>query len=66
LYIEEQEFNKLFQCEVLSLSVLSPRNECSTERVVKVIDPKRANNGGIILARLKMSYEDIANGIATM
>ena len=28
--------------------------------VVQVIDPKRANNGGIILARLRMSYDDMA------
>mmetsp|Transcript_4762 Transcript_4762/g.9098 ORF Transcript_4762/g.9098 Transcript_4762/m.9098 type:complete len:927 (+) Transcript_4762:529-3309(+) len=66
LKIEEQEFNRLFQCQVLSPSVISPRNDCSNERAVKVIDPKRANNGGIILARLKMSYDDIAKGVAMM
>lgn len=40
--------------------------EVSPEKVVKVIDSKRANNGGIILARLKMSYDDIAKAIEAM
>eukprot|EP01083_Nonionella_stella_P100532 283648_1 len=33
------------------------------EGAVKVIDPKRANNGGIILARLRKSHDEIAKGI---
>jgi len=38
----------------------------ANDGAVKVIDPKRANNGGIILARLRMSYDDIARGIDAM
>ena len=30
------------------------------------IDPKRANNGGIILARLRMSYDDMASAVERM
>lgn len=66
LNIEEQEFNALFQSEVISSVPTTPRIDCSNERAVKVIDPKRANNGGIILARLKMTYDEIARSIDTM
>lgn len=34
--------------------------------MVKVIDPKRANNGGITLARIKGSYDEIARAIDQM
>ena len=40
-----------------------------TDKTVKVIDPKRANNGGITLARIKkkfLSYDDIAAAINVM
>jgi len=33
---------------------------------VKIIDPKRANNGGIILARVKISFDEIARVIDKM
>ena len=38
----------------------------SNRNVVQVIDPKRANNGGIILARLGMTYDDIAQAVNEM
>ena len=38
----------------------------SARNVVQVIDPKRANNGGIILARLRMSYDDLAQAVDRM
>ena len=34
--------------------------------IVKVIDPKRANNGGIVLARVKTNFDDIANAADEM
>jgi hypothetical protein len=40
--------------------------DLTNDGAVKVIDPKRANNGGIILARLRISYSDIAKGIDEM
>ena len=34
--------------------------------VIQVIDPKRENNDGIILARLRMSYYYMANAMDRM
>jgi len=33
---------------------------------VRVIESKRANNGGIILARLKMTHDDMAGAVDRM
>ena len=60
LQIDEVEFKALFQ----SKEITKPRRTLVT--AVKVIDPKRANNGGITLARLKMSHNDIALAIDSM
>lgn len=64
--IDEAEFQELFQLEktenaVASLAVTT--TAASTKRGVCVIDPKRANNGGIILARLKMSHDEMADAV---
>ena len=65
LKIDEQEFKALFQSkEQIKHRTLIKDNV--TDNAVKVIDPKRANNGGITLARLKMSYDDIALAIYSM
>ena len=63
--IDEQEFQNLFQAEkneapVAATSAATPLKRISA---VRVIDPKRANNGGIILARLKMSHDDMADAV---
>jgi len=74
IVIDEAEFAELFQRkEQLPSSSLGPRLRSSTtgessvcprqDVAVKVIDPKRANNGGIILARVKMSYDDISRSV---
>lgn len=63
--IDEEEFAELFQSEIQTDAqqakkgkrIKSPRKGAG----VRVIDPKRANNGGIILARLKMSHDDMAD-----
>eukprot|EP00977_Amphora_coffeiformis_P000258 scaffold77_cov162-Amphora_coffeaeformis.AAC.7 len=62
--IDEQEFQELFQAEhdeikPATTSVMTPAKGVT----VRVIDPKRANNGGIILARLKMSHDDMADAV---
>ncbi|KAL3810986.1 hypothetical protein ACHAXA_006538, partial [Cyclostephanos tholiformis] len=70
--IDEKEFTKLFQAEITSNSasgcISGSAVGCggsggSSRNVVQVIDPKRANNGGIILARLRMSYDDMARAV---
>lgn len=60
--IDETEFTKLFQAEIKSTptAAQSGNSGSSSRNAVQVIDPKRANNGGIILARLRMSYDDMA------
>ena len=60
--IDETEFTNLFQAEIKSTPTpaQSGSNGSSSRNAVQVIDPKRANNGGIILARLRMSYDDMA------
>lgn len=60
--IDEKEFTKLFQVEIKSTPTAAQSNNgsSSSRNAVQVIDPKRANNGGIILARLRMSYDDMA------
>mgnify|MGYP003864934437 CR=1 FL=1 len=68
--IDEAEFAELFQAEIQpdgeqdkkGKRVNSPRKGAA----VRVIDPKRANNGGIILARLKMSHDDMADVVDRM
>jgi hypothetical protein len=68
--IDEEEFAELFQAEIQNDNVPrsstklrgSPRKGAG----VRVIDPKRANNGGIILARLKMSHDDMADVVDRM
>ena len=76
--IDEQEFTTLFQAEIKAGNPSSSGvggggtggggggGGGSNRNVVQVIDPKRANNGGIILARLRMSYDDMARAVETM
>lgn len=66
--IDETEFTKLFQAEIKSSPTVaqSGNSGSSSRNAVQVIDPKRANNGGIILARLRMSYDDMATIVDTV
>jgi len=63
--IDEEEFQELFQVEKASESAIKsgPSPFAPKRGAVRVIDAKRANNGGIILARLKMSHDDMADAV---
>lgn len=62
--IDEQEFKELFQAEHDEVKPTKSAVATPAKGVtVRVIDPKRANNGGIILARLKMSHDDMADAV---
>jgi hypothetical protein len=65
--IDEDEFQALFQIKVQPVSSSISRSKDNLhDGIVKVIDAKRANNGGIILAGLRMSFEEIAMAIDLM
>lgn len=63
--IDEEEFQELFQVEKGAAAATPAASAAQNKRgsSVRVIDPKRANNGGIILARLKMSHDDMADAV---
>jgi hypothetical protein len=67
IHIDEEEFAQLFQAE---LTPNQPTNKSlvgsSAKRkgaAVRVIESKRANNGGIILARLKLTHDEMADAV---
>ena len=65
LHVDDAEFTRLFQAEAKPVQQSAPTG--TTEQgVVKVIDKKRANNGGITLARIKLSYEEIAASVNSL
>ena len=68
LDIDEEEFAQLFQEEIVKGEPKKggAGGSGGQKDAVKVIDPKRANNGGIILARLKMSYDEMAKVVDTI
>jgi len=61
--VDEEELASLFQAERNPTLASDPTKKKDIEKSVRVIDPKRANNGGIILARIKLSHRDIARAI---
>lgn len=62
--IDEEEFQELFQVEkTAETAAKATKQEGAKRTTVRVIDPKRANNGGIILARLKMSHDEMADAV---
>jgi hypothetical protein len=67
--IDEEEFAQLFQAE-LTPSQTAKKGGGSSGKgqraAVRVIESKRANNGGIILARLKMTHDDMADAVDRM
>jgi Formin Homology 2 Domain/Subunit CCDC53 of WASH complex len=66
--IEEEEMKSLFQKEKAPKKTAESSWTSSTEieKGSSVIDPKRANNCGIILATIKLSYREIATAIDTI
>jgi len=65
IVIDENEFAELFQAKMDPKGISSQidTNSGKSRNAVKVIDPKRANNGGIILARLKLTYDEMAMAV---
>lgn len=62
--VDEQEVKKLFRCDTLSQHKPSnPSSRTNEHAAVKVIDSKRANNGGITLARVRLTYNEIARAV---
>jgi len=64
LKVDEREFQSLFRSES-GVSEKPRAMPTNTGSKVRVIDAKRANNGGIILARLKLPYDQIARAVDT-
>jgi hypothetical protein len=65
--IDQDEFNDLFQAE--AAVARKPNARIAKKKkgaAVRVIDPKRANNGGIALARVKMSHDEMARSVDRM
>lgn len=65
LKFNEKEFQELFQVEKATEAAQKAAATSGEPKrgAVRVIDPKRANNGGIILARLKMSHDEMADAV---
>lgn len=65
--VDEEEVDKLFRTLKKSTVVVEPSstttNQVGSDIAVQVIDPKRATNGGISLARIKLSYRDMARAV---
>jgi len=67
--IDEEEFAELFQAELTpSQTTKSLAGSVGKRKgaAVRVIESKRANNGGIILARLKMTHDEMADAVDRM
>ena len=65
--IDEDEFNELFKADLTPSIVGSPSlTDEKKGAAVRVIDAKRANNGGIILAHVKMSHDEMADAVDRM
>ena len=63
--IDEEEFNELFQVDLKESAKSTTPTTTAKKKgaAVRVIDAKRANNGGIILARLKMTHDQMADAV---
>ena len=70
IVLDEEEFNKLFIDEANSESPTKQKKTESAKEPKKqkiiLVDMKRAQNGGIALARIKMPYPDVKNKIMNM
>jgi hypothetical protein len=62
--IDEEEFSDLFQADLKSSNVLKTTTTSKKKgAAIRVIDSKRANNGGIILARVKLTHDQMADTV---
>ena len=68
LKYDEKEFEDLFteSADPADKKIAKQNKESRTKKAVQVIDGKRSMNGGIILGRLKMDYEKIAEMVDQM
>jgi len=70
LNIDEDEFAELFQQEKevtnSSNRRLDDSENTSSQKAVRIVEQKRANNGGIVLASLKRPYRDVVKDIDRM
>ena len=66
LKVDSDEFHHLFRREKSAVGKKEAPTLSASPAREFVVDPKRANNGGIILARVKMSYQDIGNAIRNL
>ena len=70
--IDEREFASLFQAELGGRAGAAPgglpgaTGNGAGRSVVQVSNKLKANNAGIILARLRMSYDDMAKAVERM
>ena len=66
--IDEDEFDDLFQSELKASNVLKTPTSNSKKKgaAIRVINSKRANNGGIILARVKLTHDQMADAVDRM
>jgi hypothetical protein len=64
--IDEDEFLDLFQAEIGTVHTKKVQTKKKMGVSVRVIDPKRANNGGITLARLKLNHDEMVCAIDRM
>jgi hypothetical protein len=72
--MDEEEFNKLFIDEVKALASVNESTSVKAvasakekkKKTVILVDMKRAQNGGIALARIKMPFPDVKDRISTM
>ena len=65
IIINDDEFRSLFEVKKSTSLKKIDHAENSTS-AIKALDSKRANNGGIVLARLKMTYDDLATSVDKM
>ncbi len=63
--IDEDEFEDLFQAELKASNVLKTTTSNNKKKgaQIRVIESKRANNGGIILARVKLTHDQMADAV---
>lgn len=60
LDVDEEEFARLFQTDSKPVPLPAAPAGTTEQGAHQVVDKKRANNGGITLARIKLSYDEIA------
>ena len=63
--VDQDEVEKLFRSDLKSQPPSTSTRD-NEETIAKVIDSKRANNGGVTLARIKLKYGEIARAVENL